>query len=577
MTDKFSKIKKTKSLEVAFVVVILFIVAIIPRASSVTTGLTWDEPEWLQKSSKFISAIEELNFQQTVLDYHPGVTTGWIAGIAVRLKSCIDSGGNPKKEVVSYGLVGDRFHFARGYGDVSSEAVAARFSMALVMCVMILGIYFLTRKLFNRAIAFLGTLMIALDPFYIAHSRFILTDALLTTFMVLSVLSLLVYIEKGRQSCYAVISGVFCGLACLSKTNGFFLFPFTFIVLLLFHQFRDRRLIPLRFSMRMFLGWVSISLLTFCVLWPKCWIMSVDIGNFTIPCFLLFLPMLFFIGHWGIKKAIWTTINVTTGDLYRTVLIGIASILVFALLLMGGLGTISRMFFYFGSNFLLYTPNPTPQVFFGKTYLDPGPLYFTVVSIMKTPPLTLLLLLISIPYLFRNTRAKDFRRSLIVLWAYVLLFDIAVSIPVKKYPRYILPVFPAMDILVAFTMYSLVKDIMGIQWVCRFNNMLAASSKGVLNRFVFTLFIYSVPVLSQLGAGLSVHPYYLAYYSPIWGGRANAPNVIGVGRGEGLDKVRKYLDSKKKEGIEYHVLYVPEVSAGLPKEDVMRVLCKRNP
>ena len=563
--------KKVPSLGVILAFLVLFLAALVPRVLSLNTGLIHDEDHWILASSQFISGIEKLDFQDTDVSYHPGVTTAWLGGIALRLKSYFvpnetlrsdEAGSDTTLARISmpYALLGDT-----PVGGTSSDLLVARLSIALATSVMILGIFFLIHKLFNRTISLLSTLLIAFDPFYIAHSRLIHTDALVTSFMVLSVLGFLVYLEKGRMPFYAILSGISCGAACLTKTTASFLFPFALLVLLLHHCVRNPERIPLRFSIRMFLGWAATSFLTFCVLWPKIWVESIHVGQHRIPFFPFLLPLLLSICYWGIiKQPLKRQGESTTKELYRTTVICTASALLLVVLVAGLWETTPRIL---GSVKYFLSHTDLPQVLLGKTYLDPGPLYFPVVLIMKTPPLTLILLLLSIPYLFHSRTPKDSKWILFTLWLYVILFDVALSVPAKKLPRYLLPVFPAIDLLAAFALYYLVKDILrGWMFIHRKFPIL----RRIGNTTMLTLFTYSIPVLYQAGSALSVHPYYIAYNSPIAGGRANAPNVIKVGKGEEMGAVRKYLNSKGDEGVEYIVLYVRFASAGVPEDDIMR-------
>ena len=539
MSENLTRIRKGILFE-AVAIGIVFLAALLPRISSLTIGLTYDENVWISCGVRFIRAIEKLDFQKTLVSYHPGVTTAWIGGIALKLRSVFFSGHT-----------------------WMSDLRIARFGVALVTSIMILVMYFLMRKLFNRTIAFLGALLMALSPYYIAECSRIHTDALLAGFMLSSVLSFLIYLEKDRRPFYSILSGVFCGLACLTKTNAFFLFPFILVTLLLHHWMRDRKTIPLRFHIRLFLGWTATSLLALCILWPWTWVAAASVGKYRIPAFPFLFPLLLSICYWGIIRRPGLGEKLfSAGNVYSVSMWTVAILLFIGLVVSVWVANpyplrVARRFFS--------QPHGYPSVFLKELRNDPGPFLPTFGAIMRTPLLTLALALLSVIYLFRGKGSKEFRWSLLALWLYVILFDVSVSIPAKKGVRYIMPILPAMDILAAFALYHLVKDLLGNRRIWTFIHRKTSSFRWVANTTALSLFIYSIPVLYQLGSGLNVAPYYRTYYSSlsyIWGGRAKVPTIMGVGQGEGMSKVREYLySSSEQEDAE------PLFSLGLEFQD----------
>ena len=146
--------------------------------------------------------------------------------------------------------------------------------------------------------------------------------------MLSSVLSFFVYLQKDSRTFYGILSGIFCGLACLTKTNAIFLFPFTFIILFLHYCVKRRKIAPLKFYIRQFVGWSATSVLTFCMLWPWLWVASIHLGEYTLPVFPLFAPLMLFVCYWGIiKRTVWGN----TGRLHN-IMMWIIAILLFVIL-----------------------------------------------------------------------------------------------------------------------------------------------------------------------------------------------------------------------------------------------------
>jgi hypothetical protein len=96
----------------------------------------------------------------------------------------------------------------------------------------------------------------------------------------------------------------------------------------------------------------------------------------------------------------------------------------------------------------------------------------------------------------------------------------------KKFDRYLLPIFPTIEILAAVGFWLLLRRI--------------PRGWGVkaLPAVLLVLGISQAALVAQ------VFPYYLAYYNPMLGGGPAARRTFVVGWGEGLDIVTAYLNKK---------------------------------
>ena len=63
------------------IVCCLFFIIGVPRFFSLDAHWSSDEARWLHRSAQFMSAIKKGQFSDTLIAYHPGVTTMWIAGL----------------------------------------------------------------------------------------------------------------------------------------------------------------------------------------------------------------------------------------------------------------------------------------------------------------------------------------------------------------------------------------------------------------------------------------------------------------------------------------------------------------
>jgi hypothetical protein len=121
-----------------------------------------------------------------------------------------------------------------------------------------------------------------------------------------------------------------------------------------------------------------------------------------------------------------------------------------------------------------------------------------------------------------------------VLILFAALFAVFMTFGSKKFDRYLLPVFPPLDLVAAAGW------MMAARWVgSRLNSRTA--------RLAVPVTLGSI-VLLQAVSALQTHPYYLSYYNPIMGGGEVAPQVMMVGWGEGLDQAARYLNAQPDAG-----------------------------
>ena len=176
---------------------LLFALAFLPRAIYLVARSTL----WFFRAIEFTQAISERDWGATFLAPHPGVTTMWLSGIAYQLG-----------KVLVPDLARQHLH---------QQMAVTALPLVLVISLSIVGAYFLLSRIFDRQVACVVSLLLALDPFHILISKTIQVDALMSVFMMLSALWMLAYVASDRQGrwFYIGMSGLFAGLALLSKLS----------------------------------------------------------------------------------------------------------------------------------------------------------------------------------------------------------------------------------------------------------------------------------------------------------------------------------------------------------------------
>jgi hypothetical protein len=140
----------------------------------------------------------------------------------------------------------------------------------------------------------------------------------------------------------------------------------------------------------------------------------------------------------------------------------------------------------------------------------------------------------------------DWKKNLAWLLAYVLLFTLVVSIGTKKADRYLLPVYPVLDIVGAVGLCLLMERVasrlkahLGVQ-NCPPETRLSGITMGRGSSWALAL-----ALAFQAGFSLPGYPYYLSCYNPLVGGAWFASQTVPVGWGEGLDQAARYLNLKE--------------------------------
>jgi 4-amino-4-deoxy-L-arabinose transferase-like glycosyltransferase len=177
-------------------------------------------------------------------------------------------------------------------------------------------------------------------------------------------------------------------------------------------------------------------------------------------------------------------------------------------------------------------PHGWGNYFLGQAVDDPGPLFYPVALAFRLTPWVLVGLLAAGVVLLRG-RAVPGRAALLLLLAFVLLFTLMLSLAAKKFDRYLLPIFPVLNILAAVGLVGLWRGAQ--QWASAASSRLRQAARYVLPAALALLLLANT---------LWYHPYYLAYYNPLLGGGALAARLIPIGWGEGLAEAGRYISAQ---------------------------------
>jgi hypothetical protein len=175
------------------------------------------------------------------------------------------------------------------------------------------------------------------------------------------------------------------------------------------------------------------------------------------------------------------------------------------------------------------------QFFMGELTDDPGFWFYWVVALFRLTPLTLLGLLFGIFSSLRGARELGTSKHavrVIMLMAFALLFFLSITLEPSKFDRYLLPIFPVVEIIAAIGLCALIEKL---------GRRLRQSTNQP--RHWVTASCFTALIVQALFT-LPQHPYYLSFYNPLVGGPSQASRILLVGHGEGLDGAARYLNQK---------------------------------
>ncbi len=213
--------------EIALALVVLA-AALALRLTGLNVFVTPDEHHWYDRSRAFHNALQSGDLAETFQSVHPGVVTMWVGAASIRSLGLDDPGPYDDFFKVRQ-QAAERTGKPQTLG-LPPVLVRSRAILAIVTWLCLGASYLLMRKLFDRFTALIALALLALDPFFLAHSRLHHLDALLASFMTVSILGLVLYLQNGKWR-YLILSGVAGGLAISNKSPGAFLAPRTALVL----------------------------------------------------------------------------------------------------------------------------------------------------------------------------------------------------------------------------------------------------------------------------------------------------------------------------------------------------------
>ncbi len=507
---------------------LVLVVAMLPHLLAPGDFWTADEgKKWSVRSDAFLVAMQQGDYAATNQVGHPGVTTMWLGAGGTWLHGALRDAGLLRHDPTGF-----------WYRMLLRLPVAMTAALGIALAALLL------RALFAPRVALLAALLMAADPFLVAHRNILHVDALLTVFALLALLLALWAFRLEDVPSHAppapgtaadvrwpalLASGVAAGLALLTKSPALLLLPLVGLIALVGLMLRGLEIWRV---VRALLVWGALLMLVWVALWPAAWV--------------------------NLPHALATVLVQAVED--------------------GG------------------SAHGWGNYFLGQMVADPGARFYPVALVLRLTPLSMAgifaagVALVPQPLLPLRRAPRMRSPALALLLLYALLLVGIMSLLPKKFDRYVLPVFPVLDCVAAMglagtahLLWQRIREQPRVPHVLR-----GAAARGAL--WLLLLAGMAAPLVAS-------HPYELAWYNPLVGGAPMAAHAIVVGWGEGLEQAGDYirthttrekytvaawyewavtptlgqsaigLDNALKPGrVDYVVLYINQVQRGIYPE-----------
>jgi len=252
---------------------ILLLALIVPSwVINIARVINVDEPRWVIRGSNFYYAVTHGDFENTLYEYHPGVTNTWIVAAAMHFYF-------PEYRGMGQGYfdpLKPKFEeFMRKNGREAIDLVRdSRLIQAGVLAILAVTGFLLLRLLIDQKAAFLSIGLAAISPFFLGHSRLLNIEGMLSMFVLVSFLGMQVYLNKERKWIYLLLSGAAFGLAQLSKSSSIVVIAMAGLMLFvsLFKQNEKSLVTKVWDAARIFMIWLGTAALVYFILWPGMWV-----------------------------------------------------------------------------------------------------------------------------------------------------------------------------------------------------------------------------------------------------------------------------------------------------------------
>jgi len=468
-------VRLKSALRAIAIVAVLVTIYLGPRLAGIDRMMQTDEADWLGASANIYSGLAHGDLGSTYQLPHPGATTQW-AGVLAYVIALPDYPALHSADVPYHRV--DTVLRTVG-ADPLDLLVTARIVKLLFQTALFLVAAWLLGRLFDAWVVATALLLIAFDPFLIGYDRLLHIDGLtaIASFAaVLAIARALRERERDRRWLWA-LAGLLSALAWLTRFTAGVLGVVAVVAIVAIPLIA---LLRRRATVRETLAATARPLVAY-------------LGSSAVSTFVL-----------------WPT------------------------LIVDPVSTVQRMWVYVSNAATVGHELPT---FYGGEIVhgDPGWVFYPDAILWRITPIALLgiaLLVAGTVLRRRVVLPRDVWAPVATVLSFALLYAVLMDAGAKKFDRYILPVFPVLDLLAALGWVGLARLV----WRAVPRREFRLDWRPLL-----PVGMVAVIVIAQAGSAWADRRYGLDYYSPIRGGIASARHDMQLGAGEGMDEAAAFI------------------------------------
>ena len=219
-----------------FLLLVLLLVIFLPRVFDLSAFQTADEKRWVTNTVGFITNLAHGDLSHLMQQPHPGITTQWLGAPTV----------------------------------FSSSWTIRKLPLVCAQSALVLVIGYVFWRLLGRRAAVFITILLALDPLLIAHTRIYAMDSLLSLFLILSIAWLFLWSKTNRRR-YLVFAALTSAAAVLSKLSALIIIPFSLLLILYLSYSQSARqpALPKAIPWRPLLFWLAFFVIGLVLILPS--------------------------------------------------------------------------------------------------------------------------------------------------------------------------------------------------------------------------------------------------------------------------------------------------------------------
>ena len=385
------------------IALVLAVAVLMSRGLAADTFVSWDEPMWAHRSARFLTALQDARWGDSLITGHPGVTTMWSGAFSLWWHSQVTGAISPETVSAAASMTAIDVHDAQQMRVLGELVPLAKRGTLLWHAALAFLAYLLLRRILARTPAIAAALAVFCNPFLLGLSRLLHLDALTAQFMLVAIIALLIY-QRHRALVWLGVSGAAAGLAFATKTYALFVAPCA-LVMIGFAPDHTPEAGSRRWgrtATHLFL-WGVAAWLTLLVIWPAAASQPVE----------------------------------TLKQVFSMAL-GYAS-----------------------------DPDTATSAFFlGEQTVSPGLLFYPLAYLFRATPVALLgtaAALLMLPWRVLWRGQEEQRRMVGALLLYALGYAALVSLSQKKYDRYLLPAILACDVAATVAWTRILEAVLALR------------------------------------------------------------------------------------------------------------------